>query len=190
MSTIYLTSDWHISHNKSFIYEARGFNSIEEHDKAIFDNLKKTLQPGDILYNLGDVCFARTNEIKTYWLEKIKGLLIEKHLLIGNHDYNNLLNKFKNGRVFDSVKVGDYLKHSGHIYMLSHYPMAIDPSSNGGRMVSVHGHTHSKEKVDQFGRINVAVDAWNMKPVPLSEVIGLHTNFRNNYKKEHNCNEY
>ena len=66
---IYFTSDWHLAHNKEFIYKKRGFNSIEDHDKAIFENLKM-LQPGDILYNLGDVCLPKTN--RTYWLEKIK----------------------------------------------------------------------------------------------------------------------
>ena len=35
---IYLTSDTHFCHNKDFLYEPRGFQSIEEHDEAIVKN--------------------------------------------------------------------------------------------------------------------------------------------------------
>lgn len=35
---IWFTSDLHFGHNKSFLYEPRGFNSIEEHDATIIKN--------------------------------------------------------------------------------------------------------------------------------------------------------
>ena len=35
MKKIYFSSDLHFSHNKDFIYKARGFTSIEEHDEEI-----------------------------------------------------------------------------------------------------------------------------------------------------------
>ena len=34
----YFTSDLHIGHDKDFIWKARGFNSIEEHDTQILKN--------------------------------------------------------------------------------------------------------------------------------------------------------
>ena len=35
---IYFTSDWHFCHNKPFIYESRGFKSIEEMNEIIIEN--------------------------------------------------------------------------------------------------------------------------------------------------------
>ena len=40
---IYFTSDLHFNHNKDFIYQARGFENIEEHNKTIVEkHLSKT----------------------------------------------------------------------------------------------------------------------------------------------------
>ena len=39
MDNIYITSDLHFGHQQSFLYEPRGFNSIEEHDKVIIENI-------------------------------------------------------------------------------------------------------------------------------------------------------
>ena len=38
---IWITSDLHLQHDKPFIYEARGFSSIQEHDEAIIKNWNK-----------------------------------------------------------------------------------------------------------------------------------------------------
>ena len=35
--TVYITSDLHFGHNRNFIYESRGFSSIEEHDKIPYN---------------------------------------------------------------------------------------------------------------------------------------------------------
>ena len=52
---IYLTSDLHFCHDKSFLYEPRGFNSIEEHDENIIKNWNNIITPDDEVYLLGDV---------------------------------------------------------------------------------------------------------------------------------------
>ena len=52
---IYFTSDFHFCHNRDFIYERRGFSSIEEHDQTIIDNFNSIITDEDILYILGDV---------------------------------------------------------------------------------------------------------------------------------------
>ena len=51
---IYLSSDFHFGHQKSFIYEPRGFSSIEEHDKKIIENWNSIVNPEDEVYCLGD----------------------------------------------------------------------------------------------------------------------------------------
>ena len=39
MGRIFVTSDLHFGHDRGFLYEPRGFNSPEEHDKGIIKNL-------------------------------------------------------------------------------------------------------------------------------------------------------
>ena len=43
MSKIFLTSDSHFNHNKDFIYERRGFNSIEEMNEKIIEKISHKL---------------------------------------------------------------------------------------------------------------------------------------------------
>ena len=52
----YFASDFHMGHNKPFIYEKRGFSSIEEHDASILSEVSK-LTAKDTLYYLGDFTF-------------------------------------------------------------------------------------------------------------------------------------
>ena len=59
----YITSDLHLGHNQPFVYEPRGFSSIEEHDAAIIENINKVVGENDTLYILGDL-MLNDNESK------------------------------------------------------------------------------------------------------------------------------
>ena len=48
----YFTSDLHIGHDKPFIWQARGFNSIEEHDTQILLRWNTAVSPEDTVYTL------------------------------------------------------------------------------------------------------------------------------------------
>ena len=58
---IYFTSDWHFFHNKFFIYEPRGFSSVEEMNEAIIKNHNKVVKEEDTIYCLGD-CMLNDNQ--------------------------------------------------------------------------------------------------------------------------------
>lgn len=167
----WFTSDWHFGHNRDFIYKERGFDNIEEHDAAIFRNLKDMIGNDDTLYMLGDVVFANHDE----YLEKIKGLFFRKILIIGNHEYNNKLNRMKKYGVFDDVLYADGFMYNKNQYFLSHIPIVLDEHNyeRAHKIINIHGHTHSKEKTDGFGHINVALDAWDMKPVSFNQILEL-----------------
>lgn len=164
---IYFTSDLHLGHNKKFIFQKRGFSNIEEHDTTIINNLRE-LENEDILYVLGDVMFGNYQN----YLEVLKGMLFEKHLIIGNHDTNTKLNQMINYKVFDSVNWGHGFRDQGNQYLLSHLPYILDEYNleRKHKIINIHGHTHSIEKENGIGNINVAVDAWNMKPVSFEEI--------------------
>lgn len=167
----FYTSDWHLGHNKDFIYEARGFETIEDHDEAIFRNLHDMLSCDDTLYMLGDVVFSNYDE----YLERIKGLLFRKILVVGNHEHNNKLSKIKKYNVFDEVVYGHGFVYNKDQYMLTHIPLILGEHNleRAHKIINIHGHTHSVEKSDSQGHINVAVDAWDMKPVSFKEILEL-----------------
>lgn len=52
---IWLTSDWHLFHDRQFIYAPRGFNSVEENNKAILERHNNLVNSEDDVYVLGDL---------------------------------------------------------------------------------------------------------------------------------------
>lgn len=168
---IYFTSDFHFCHNRDFIYERRGFSSIEEHDKTIIDNFNSIVTDEDILYILGDV-FLDDNEKGMECLQSLKG---EKHVILGNHDTNAKIELLKQATIIEGyANVFEYKKY--HFY-LSHYPSITSNYDDGDhlrqRVINLSGHTHFKDKFydDNPYVYNVAVDAHECKPVSIEEIL-------------------
>ena len=47
MSKVWITSDWHLNHNKEFIYKARGFETVSDMNKAIIQNHNQSVAMDD-----------------------------------------------------------------------------------------------------------------------------------------------
>ena len=78
---IWITSDLHLQHDKSFIYEARGFNSIQEHDEAIIKNWNKLVEDYDVVYILGDLIMGESEQ----GIELLRQLNGSLRVILGNH---------------------------------------------------------------------------------------------------------
>ena len=89
MSNIYITSDLHLFHNKDFIYNPRGFDSVEVMTATIVKNWNETINNEDIIYILGD-CVLGDTEKGINILKQLKG---HKHLIIGNKDSDKRLER-------------------------------------------------------------------------------------------------
>ena len=71
MSDVFFSSDTHFCHNQPFLYEPRGFQSVEEMNEAIIERWNKVVKQDDVVYHLGDImlndnikgieCFRRLN---------------------------------------------------------------------------------------------------------------------------------
>jgi len=164
-------SDLHLGHSKPFVYEARGFTSIEEHDKAIIKNCNSIVTPEDDLYLLGDL-MLNDNEHGLECLQQLNGI---KHFIHGNHDTQTRCRLYSEIGIIDEG-YAMMLKYRKYHFYLSHYPTV----TSNGEIESLHqvtcgisGHTHSKEKF--YENIpylyNVAVDAHNCFPVSLDTII-------------------
>ena len=83
---IYLTSDLHLGHDKPFIYEVRGFKSVEEMNFELIKRYNEVVKSEDIVYILGDCVLGPIDNVAM-----LAGLNGHKILVAGNHDTDNRL---------------------------------------------------------------------------------------------------
>lgn len=78
---IFVVSDLHLGHDKSFIYGARGFKNVEDMNEAIIHKWNEIVDYEDDVYVLGDLVMGP--KINLQMLRRLKGRL---HIVRGNHD--------------------------------------------------------------------------------------------------------
>lgn len=167
---IYFTSDWHIGHDKDFIFKARGFNSIEEHDTAILLHCNEIVGPEDELYILGDLAMGGDEK---EWNRVYNQLVCQNvHYIQGNHDTDRKMDLY-DGYGFNFHGYADMIKYQKKAFYLSHYPTMVGNKGDKKFLWNLSGHTHSKNKFEysQYRIYNVAVDAHNCYPVSIESII-------------------
>jgi calcineurin-like phosphoesterase family protein len=161
---IYFSSDWHIGHTNIIKYCSRPFSDVNEMNNTIFTNFKNQVKEGDELYFLGDLGFGRDNIIKA--LNIIQSSQVKLHFILGNHDkkYKNLIKDFcYTFKDIYEIQLGD------RFIVLCHYAMQ---DWNGSSYNSIHLHGHSHNTLNKIkNRIDVGVDAFGFKVVPLEYII-------------------
>lgn len=100
MSNVWFTSDTHFGHanivrgtskwgdSDGGVHgkqRTRNFDTLEEHDETLIDNINKLVLPGDTLYHLGDWSFGGLENVGKF-RRKLNCKNI--HLIYGNHDHH------------------------------------------------------------------------------------------------------
>lgn len=154
-SKVWFSSDFHLGHNRPFVWEKRGHNNVEECTNYIIDTLNEKVLPQDKLFFLGDFCL-NTNE--TRFNEYISRIQCQNiYMLWGNH--NNPIESVYRRSVsaafaVEGIKVypfryrnviflGDYqeLLLDGQILIMMHYPINIwNFMKEGAFMLCGHSH--------------------------------------------------
>ena len=170
---IYFTSDWHFCHNKPFIYESRGFKSIEEMNEIIIENHNRVVKEEDIIYCLGD-CMLNDNQKGMECINRLNG---HKKIILGNHCTSARIELYKTLPNTEVLGYADIIKYNGYHFYLSHYP-TITSNHDEDRplkqiILNLHGHTHDRRKFyqDNPTMYNVALDAHNNTPVSIDQII-------------------
>ena len=176
---IFVTSDLHFGHDKSFLYEPRGFSSPEEHALHIVENWNSVVGEDDIVYNLGDMALTSMDMAIPY-LQQLHGRQI---WLLGNHDttskVNRILSSCRNIMLLGPIETAyvTMLKHGKWLFYLSHYPTMIsnyddDEKKNANRFWCLCGHTHQKTAIDAQNRCyHCELDVHNNFPVNIETII-------------------
>ena len=181
MSEIWLTSDFHLNHNKEFVYGERGFSSVEEMNETIVERWNEVVKKDDIVYNLGDFVMSDVQLSIPY----IKALNGNIKWIFGNHDSEKKVDMICEANPnIQVVGWAEMLKYEKKYFYLSHFPTLTsnaDDSHLWHRVINLYGHTHQQTNFlypDNPFIYHVGVDSHNCYPVNIEEII---TDIKNRY---------
>lgn len=190
-SNIWFTSDTHYGHKNICrgttkwngpLEETRDFQTLDEMNTAIVDNINAVVMPDDILFHLGDWSFGGESAIGEFRRRVVCNNI---HLIYGNHDTTIKNSPFKQD-LFSSCQ--DYLELDVRMYtgdsqkklvfqqdfILMHFPISSWNGMNKGA-IHLHGHVHfSPDKRIGKGKLmDVGVDGNDLKPISILEVMQI-----------------
>jgi len=200
---VFFTADSHWGHDKTFIYEKRGFRTIQEHDQALIDNWNAVVGVNDNVIHLGDFLVgAGTNAFK-YGQEILFRLNGHIHLIWGNHNsyvkdiyrmavkeilpqavettelypvtYSNKITFYGNN-LLARIKGDDYYQY----VFCSHFAHRIWIDSHKGSVIHISGHSHGSDPESQLEfagaqRLDVGVDNF-IQPVSFKQLKAIMKN--------------
>lgn len=171
---IYFTSDSHFSHRNIILgtsqwedkSKCRPFNTIEEHDINLIDNINTVILPNDRLIHIGDWSFGGINNVKKF-REMINCNNIE--LIYGNHDHH-IENDENLQKLFTRC---DYLRTiyiDKQMIVLCHYALQVWENNHRSSFM-LHGHSHQNLNHDNDGKIlDVSPEGHNFTPWSMDEI--------------------
>ena len=186
---LFFTSDTHYSHSNICSATtnwsvndgyARKFDSLEDMNQRLVDNINDKVGENDILIHLGDWSFGGFDKIEEFRSQiNCKNI----HLTFGNHDHHIERNKEGIQKLFSSVQ--NYLRlevqrpinkatTEKFIFVCMHYPIASWHDMNQG-VIHLHGHVHLPEhlRIAEGKAMDVGVDGNGLEPLSLDEIVEL-----------------
>lgn len=174
MSRIFFTSDLHFSHKNiaKFCPQFRPVSDVAELDEYMIAQWNACVGPDDVVYNLGDVSFARQRDQIAAILSRLNG---RHHLILGNHDHliEQQADYFLNTCKHDGHPLLSSIQHYLKLKLpaikqkavLFHYPMAEWDGCHHG-WYHLYGHLHDRSAPVSGRLLNVG---WDMHGRFLSE---------------------
>ena len=166
MPNIFFTSDLHFSHVNiaCFCSQFRSQAGTDALNEQLVRAWNDTVSPDDIVYNLGDVSFARDVQAVSRHLERLNG---EHHLVFGNYDgiirahLDHFLTTPKHDGCPLLASAQDVLKikmpDSGQTAVLFHYPICEWEGCHKG-WYHLYGHLHDRLAPLKGRALNVGYD--------------------------------
>ena len=181
---VWFTSDTHFFHRNIIQYCSRPFALVEEMDRAMEDNWRSAVKPGDTVYHLGDFALGKS-WVAAALLQSLPG---RKVLIRGNHDKG--IHRLTGPGMFEEVHDQLTVELDGRTILMCHYPYRPTPEElelargnnydirylerrpvdRGGILLC--GHVHEKWKFKKR-QVNVGVDVWGFTPVHEHTLISM-----------------
>lgn len=176
---IWLTSDTHFSHQQAFLYEPRGFSSVNEMNQKIVEYWNSIVKEEDIIYHLGDLCLSNNQDAIKY-IKKLNGTI---KWIRGNHCSTNrvleIQDNCNNIHIIGDMNTSysTIIKHGKLTCYLSHYPVLTanyDDKHFNQHVINFHGHIHSRTPWINLRNpfmYDVGMDAHDCYPVHIETAI-------------------
>ena len=140
-------TEWRLPDGSIPISQTRDFNTIEQMNETIVNNINSVVGQDDVLIHLGDWSFGGFENIKKF---RDRILCKEIHLILGNHDTHIENNRDGVQELFTSVNHYTKLMYKFKTFVLFHYPIASYDGLNKGH-IHLHGHVHLPTNL-RFGK--------------------------------------
>ena len=135
---VFFTSDTHFGHSNIIKFSHRPFSSIEEHDETLIENWNKVVPKKGIVYHLGDVGWGNHDYLRDV-LNRLNGRIV---LVIGNHDWKNIVKQHADRFVFMTQQINMQINKQKVI--LNHYPLLCYAGTYREKPTwQLYGHVHS-----------------------------------------------
>ena len=163
MVKYWFTSDTHFEHDKIIEYVYRPFETIEEMNEALLNNINKKCKKTDVLYHLGDFYMATsvakgrdtTKPLPAQWyIDQIRPQIT---FINGNHDSRKITHSYLQEAI---IKVGKTYLFCSH-----------EPRTE--LELNLCGHVHDMWRVVRINGdyiVNVGVDMWNYEPISFEQI--------------------
>ncbi len=162
---------WRNSEGEIPLDAVRDFNTIEEMNELMVDNINRTVAENDVLIHLGDWSFGGIDKV----LEFRSQIRCKKiYLTFGNHDHH-LRKNYEFQKKFSGLWDYQELKvNKGEVSLvLCHYPI-ISWNGQGKGTYMLHGHQHLKgdKRVTQKDRMDIGLcGSPEFRPYHIEEII-------------------
>lgn len=140
-------TEWRLPDGSVPIGQTRDFDTIEQMNETIVNNINSVVGQDDVLIHLGDWSFSGVENIQKF---RDRILCNEIHLILGNHDTNIENNRDNVQELFASVNHYTKLIYKFKTFVLFHYPIASYDGLNKGH-IHLHGHVHLPTNL-RFGK--------------------------------------
>lgn len=199
---LWFTSDTHYNHanicSSTTEWDSpvtcRKFDSLEQMNSKLVNNINEVVGEDDILFHLGDWSFGGFDQI-----EKFRNRIVCKniHLITGNHDHHIEKNREDCQSLFSSVNkyvelnvkwnVGTPIQNDKN-FVLMHFPIASWNNMARGA-IHLHGHVHFEDslRLQEGKMLDVGVDGNNLYPIDMSSIISIMRDrpVKSLFKKDH-----
>lgn len=167
---VWLMSDLHLNHTQKFIYETRGFKTIEEHNETIIKNIKECVKENDEFYILGDLALGPLGDS----IELLKQIPGHVHIILGNHDTERRI-EFYQSLGWD-IQFAAVIRWHKYRFYLSHYPTCCENEGEDKitlATISISGHTHQKIAWSSKSPFSYCVcpEANGSRPVAINDIV-------------------
>lgn len=187
------TTSWRNEDGSVPTHNTRDFNTIEEMNQTIVNNINAVVKPDDTLFMLGDIVFSGSDKVMKF-IDQINCKFL--HLVFGNHDkhfkrnVDNCLSRFISSQDILEANI------EGYDVVMSHFPIA-SWNKLGKGSIHLYGHLHSKGE-DRFinhRSMDVGMDGNDLKPYHfLRDIVPVMMNkepgtILSNYMYDHHVDE-